>query len=42
MILSFTVEGIGQKEADDLAVDILMHIQDTHDFLVTDYRIEDA
>lgn len=41
MILSFTVDNISQKEADDLAVDILMHIQDTHDVLVTDYQITD-
>lgn len=41
MILSFTIEDITGKEADDLAVDILMHIQETHDVLVSEYRIED-
>ncbi len=32
--LTFILDGLTSKEADDLAVDILMHIQETADVLV--------
>lgn len=40
MILTFTIDGLTEKEADDVAEELIVYLRDKMNLLIDDYTVE--